>query len=206
MMNNKKKRSIINVETLIILAIAGCIIFLNSFTTSKLFELENAATEAMFIKDGLEYVDSNALGEEIIKYHPDSCKMIEIYDESFKLLFSLQFDETTHTIHNNDIKNHPELVSLLQGNHEGQTAITIDEYNEDVYFQWVTNNRNEKRLVIVYSTKPVVEGIWVFSFVCYLILILIFLLLIRIHTRHYNDKIEQYHKTSINFRDEINRK
>ena len=202
---NNKKRSIIKIETLIIIAITGCIIFLNNFTTSKLSELENAAMEAMFIKDGLEYNDSEQLAEEIIKYHPDSCKMIEIYDETFNMIFSLQFDEA-HKIHNNDINNHPELVKLLTDNHEGQTEITIDKYNEDIYFQWVTNNRDEKRLVIVYSTKPVVEGIWVFSFVCYLILVLMFALLIILHTKNYNEKINQYHKTSIDFRNEVGTK
>ena len=204
-MNTKKKKPIIGIDVLIIVVIAACIIFLNSFTTSKLNELEQAGTEAMFIKEGLDYKESEQLGEEIIKYRPDSCKMIEMYDESFELLFALQFDKT-HPIYNYNINNYPELIDLLNKNQEGQTAITIDGYNEDVYFQWVTNSRDEKRLVMVYSTKHIVEDIWVFSFVCYLLLILVFILLIRTHHINYKDKINQYKKVSSNFRDAVNRK
>ena len=192
---SNKKRSIFNVDTLIIIAIACCIVFLNTFTTNKLFELERAASEAMFIKDGLEYMESEQLGEEIIKYHPNYCKMIEIYDDKLSLLFSLQFDES-YIIRDNNINDYSKLVELLNSNEEGQTSININGYDQDVYFQWVVNNKDEKRLVMVYSTKPTVEGIWVFSFVCYLILVLVFVLLIRIHTKNYNEKIKEYKKIS----------
>lgn len=204
-MKNKKSNSILNIETIIIIAIAACIIFLNGFTVNKLAELDRAGTEAMFIKDGLEYSESEQLGKEIVKYRPDSCKMIEMYDDSFELLFSLQFDET-NPIHDNNINNHPELLELLRNNKEGQTSISIGDYDEEVYFQWVINDRDEQRLVIVYSTKQVVDGIWVFSFVCYLVLILVFFLLIRLHYKDYKEKVRQYAKTSGNFRYEVNSK
>jgi hypothetical protein len=204
-MNKQKKLSSINIEILIVVIIAICVLFLHAFTSAKLNELDRAGSEAMFIKDGLEYTDSEQLGEEIIKYRPDSCKMIEMYDETFELLFSLQFDEK-YPMHDNNIAEHPELLEYLQKSEEGQTSINIQGYEEDVYFQWVLNNRNEKRLVIVYSTKPVVDDLWIFSFVCYTIIILVFILLIVIHTKNYRDKICQYENITNNFRDEINRK
>lgn len=92
MMSNKK-RSIINIETLIILLIAGCMLFLNVFTSNKLIELEDAGTEALFIRQDLPYSDEEELAEEILQYHPDSCKMIEMYSENFELLFSIQFKD-----------------------------------------------------------------------------------------------------------------
>jgi len=194
-MNNQRKVSLFKIETIIIFAIAACMIFLNVFTTSKLSELELVGTEAMFIKDGLTYPESEQLGEEIVKYRPDSCKMIEMYDDNFELLFSLQFDEN-YPIHNDNINNHPELLELLTTTKEGQTTIEIGDYTENVYFQWVTNDRNEQRLVIVYSTKEIIENIWIFSFVCYLVIILIFVLLIILHTKEYKEKIKQYKQTT----------
>jgi len=204
-MKNKNKVSIINIETLIIFLIAICILFLNTFTTTKLAELNQAGTEAMFIKAGLDYEESEELGEEIVKYRPDSCKLIEMYDESFELLFSLQFDEA-HPILDYNINDYPELIDLLNSKQEGQTFITIGDYEEEVYFQWVANSRDEQRLVIVYSTKRIVDNLWVFSFVCYLVLILVFILLIRLHTNNYKEKVSQYKKATASFRDEINRK
>lgn len=203
-MKREKCNSIINIETIIIIAIAACVLFLNVFTINKLSELDQAGTEAMFIKDGLEYPESEDLREEIIKYRPQSCKMIEMYDEKFELLFSLQFDET-HPIHTENINDYPDLLELLKTTEEGQTTVKFEKSKEEVYFKWVTNNRNEERLVIVYSTKHIVENVWIFSFVCYLVLILVFVLLIRLHTQHYNDKINQYMRSSNNFRDEISR-
>lgn len=203
-MKNKKLKSIFNIETIIILIIAACVLFLNVFTANKIYELQRVGTEAMFIMDGLEYANSEELGSEIVKYRPDSYKMIEVYDESYELLFSLQFDQN-YKVYNNDIYNHKNLLYLLENSEKGQTTISNGEYDEQVYFQWMTNNRGEKRLVIVYSTKEIVGNIWMFSFVCYIILILIFILLIRLHSKNYKDKVDQYKRTSYNFRDEVNR-
>ena len=202
-MSRTKKEPILSIDTIIVILIAICVMFLNSFTNNLLSELDRVGNEAMFIKDELNYKQSEELGEEIVKYRPDSCKMIEIYNESFELIFSLQFDEN-HVIKNNNILSHPDLVNLFQNNAEGQTSVTIGEYDEDVYFQWIANTNGEKRLVIVYSTIENVKNIWVFSFVCYLVLILVFILLIRVHNRHYNAKIIQYKNISDNFRYEVN--
>lgn len=204
-MDRKKLVSIFNIETIIILIITACVLFLNTFAANKMYELERVGTEAMFVADGLNYSNSEQLGNEIVKYRPDSYKMIEIYNESFELLFSLQFDEN-RKIYNNNIYDHEELLYLLNNTDKGQTLITVGDYKEQVYFEWMTNNKNEKRLVIVYSTKEIVNNIWMFSFICYIILILIFILLIRLHTKNYNDKIYQYKMVSYNFRDEVNRK
>lgn len=204
-MNNKKKSYTLLVETIIIITIAICMIFLNIFTTKKLVELDESGTEAMFIKEDLIYPKSDQLKEEIIKYRPNSCKMVEMYDDSFTLLFSLNFDKDNSIIKYN-INEYPDLIEFLENNKEGQTMINIGEYNEEIYFKWITTTDDERRLIIIYSTKKVVDNIWVFSFVSYMVIILIFILLIRIHIRNYRDKINLYKNASCNFRDEINRR
>lgn len=197
----QKKRPFLNIETILVLLIAGCIIFLNAFTTGKMNEIDSAGNDALFIRQDLPYQDSEVLAEEIIKYHPDTCKMIEMYDENFEMVFSIQFDEEMSDC--NNIHDYPDLINLFKDSNEGQTTITINDIEEYVYFQWIPNNRGENRLIVVYSIKQEVRNIWVFTFVCYMVLILVFILLIRLHHLHYIDKINQYKKVSKDANDEI---
>ena len=84
---------------------------------------------------------------------------------------------------------------------EGQTEITVDDMEQEVYFKWVTNNSGETRLLMVYSAIKIVKGIWLFSFICWMVMILIFVLLIRLHSRSYQDRIDEYRKMTFNLRD-----
>ena len=198
------KRSFFNIETIIVLLIAGCMIFLNAFTTQKLNELDAAGDNALFIRQDLPYEDSEVLAEEIVQYHPDTCKMIEMYDENFEMVFSIQFDQSV--IECNSIHDYPDLINLFKQSKEGQTIITMGNTEQYVYFQWTPNNRGDNRLIVIYSAKVEVQNIWIFTFVCYLVLIMVFILLIRLHYKHYLDKIAQYKNISKDAHDEINNK
>lgn len=204
-MKPQQKRSIINIETIIIVAIAACVVFLNTFANNKFNDLQRVGNEAMFIMEDLEYSESDKFREEILKYRPDSCKMIEMYNSEFELLFSLQFNNA-HSIHDDNMIAHPELINVLTSEQAGQTTIETDNYKEHIYFQWVTNDHDENRLVIVYSYLEEVQYIWIFQLVCYLILVLVFVLLIRLHLKEYQNAVNNYERVSKNFRDEVNRK
>ena len=196
---NKKKRliSFFNIETIIIIAIAACMLFLNTFTVKKLNELEVARNNAVFLLDEIEFPDQEEFTEEMKSYLNDSYKMIELYDENFELLFQIQFVDNYKT--KGDLINQKDLVSILKNNKEGQTTINIGDSEEDVYFKWITNSRGEERLLLVYSTIKNVRGLWVFSFICWLVLILVFILVIRLHSKNYTEKIEQYKSMTNNF-------
>ena len=196
----QKKRTFFNIETILVLLIALCVIFLNAFTTGKLTELETAGNDALFIRQDLPYEDSEILAEEIVQYHPDSCKMIEMYDENFEMVFSVQFDEKV--VECTNISDYPELIDLLKNSKEGQTSVMIGDVEETVYFQWTENNRGENRLLLVYSAIHDVHNIWVFSFVCYMVMILLFILLIKMHVCNYNDRIKQYKQITQDMNDD----
>lgn len=201
-MKPTNKKTIFTLESFIILLIASGMIFLINFANSKLNEIFISEQEALLIN----HVPSNPihkqLGEEIQYFRPEACKMIEVFSSEFIPEFTVQFD-TTSQIPENSIKDYPDLLELFKANSEGHTSITIDDKEEDVYFKWVTTSTNEYYLVIIYMSRSKVENLWVFNFVCYLILILVFILLIRLHIIHHNDHIQYYRSLSDNVRSRL---
>ena len=196
---NKKKRLInfFSVETIIILVIAACMLFLNTFMVKKINEIQLVRNNAVFLVDDLDFPDQEEFKEELKSYLKDSYKMIELYDEEFELLFQIQFNDGYKS--KGDLINQKDLISIIKNNKEGQTTITIDNDEEDVYFKWITNSRGEERLLMVYSAIQEVKNLWVFSFVCWFVMILIFVLVIRLHSKSYTDRINQYKSMTNNF-------
>lgn len=196
-MNNKNKNSSFRLETLIIILIAGCMIFLVDFTNNKINEFSRLEEEAMLVNHDPSNPIHEQLAQEIIEYRPDTYKMIEIYTEDFEIMMTLQFIESG--LKNIDLDDYPDLIDLFKDNEEGHTQLLFGEENEikeDIYFKWVKASDNNKYLMIVYSSRHPVQNIWIFNFVCYLVLLLVFLLLLRIHLKNYKEKVQQYEQLS----------
>lgn len=194
---NKKSIKIykFNIERAIVLIIALCMIFLINFANTKLNEIAISEREALLMKHDPINPIHNELAQKIREFRPDVCKMIEVYSDEFDQLFSVQFKENTLTI-NNNLSDYAELVELFKTNKEGHTNIEIDDNEEDIYFQWVDTSEGKHYLIIIYMSKPIVENLWVFEFVCYLILVLVFVLIIRLHMIQQQDKIRYYQTIS----------
>lgn len=201
-MKPTNKKTIFTLESFIILLIASGMIFLINFANSKLNEIFISEQEALLINNVPSNPIHKQLGEEIQYFRPEACKMIEVFSSEFIPEFTVQFD-TTSQIPENSIKDYPDLLELFKANSEGHTSITIDDKEEDVYFKWVTTSTNEYYLVIIYMSRHKVENLWVFNFVCYLILILVFILLIRLHIIRHNDHIQYYRSLSDNVRSRL---
>lgn len=189
--NTKHTRKLISFEIIIAIAIAICMIFLINFANAKMEEVIISNKESLLINhDPLNPIHED-LAEEIVKFRPGACKMIDVYSEDLEPLFTVQFydNNTEHA----SLRDFPDLVDLLRNNEEGHTEISIDGIDENVYFRWSETSRGEHYLVMVYMSQPEVNNLWVFSFICYLILILVFILLIRIHIIQHNEQIRAYH-------------
>ena len=129
--------------------------------------------------------------------------MIELFSKDFELIFRVQFREDDENKLYDNIENHQELMSLFLHNKEGHTNLTIDGEEEDIYFKWTTNNLGEPSLMIIYMARPVVKNLWVFSFICYIILILIFLLVISLKYRMHRQLVREYENLQINTKNRI---
>ena len=180
------------IDLAIAIIVAVCMIFLNIFLSIKLEELNQASRDAIFIKDNIEDITSEEIQEEIKDYLPSSCQMIELYDNNFNLIFQVQFTDDVNTQHNKNIKDSKNLINHIQSNKEGQTSFVIGNNEQDVYYKWLTNERGEDRLIMVYSDITNVKYLWAIPFICYIVIILVFVLLIRMRIRLMSIKCSQY--------------
>lgn len=201
-MNHKKKRFRLNIEVVIIFAIAACVIFLINFADSKLNEVILSDQEALLIRHDPDNPVHEDLAKQIIEFRPDACKMVEVFTKDFDPMFRIQFKEDD-ILDDTRITDYPDLMEVFMNNKEGHTNLVIDDYEEDVYFQWTELSTGEVYLVIIYMSRPVVHNLWVFSFVCYLILILIGVLLIRVNLQSHSEKIRFYQMISNDRSDQI---
>lgn len=185
----------LRIQVAIIFLITALMIFLIVFSTNKMDQILDIEQEALLMSHDPNSPIHHELAKEIIKFRPDVCKMIEAYSKDLVPLFKVQFLKENDDL-DNDITKYPELMELLVSNTEGHTSITIDDKDEDVYFRWTESATGEPYLVIIYMSRPVVENLWVFSFICYMILFLIFILLMISLLSAYNKDVRYYHSLS----------
>lgn len=197
------KHPIFNIEILILVVIAALMIFLINFAEAKFNEVISVDKQALLMNDNPENQISDDFAKEIVNFRPESCKMIELFSKDFELIFRVQFREDDENKLYDNIENHQELMSLFLHNKEGHTNLTIDGEEEDIYFKWTTNNLGEPSLMIIYMARPVVKNLWVFSFICYIILILIFLLVISLKYRMHRQLVREYENLQINTKNRI---
>lgn len=199
--SKKRKGMSFIIDLSIVVLIAIGLIFMNFFVINRFSELEDAGNKAMFINDDIPIIDEESAISEIVDYQSNAYNMLEVYDENLDLMISIQFNTNHPVLPSNDISNYPDIMEQLQDQESGRFVVERENddgstINEEISFNWLLNNRGEKRLIIIYSTKPVVENLWIFSLVCYGILILVMILLIRFIYRRSNDKIAMYNYIS----------
>lgn len=196
-----KRHSSMAVETLTIIIIAMCMIFLIDFNHDKLNDFARLEQEALLVNHDPENPIHQELAKEIVQYRPGAYKMIEIYSKDFKLLMTLQFMPDVD--YETNLAEHKDLVELFYTHKEGHTQLIVDEKEEDIYFRWTPGTDGDKYLIVIYSSRHPVKNLGVFSFVCYMVLFLVCFLLLRLHMKNYSDKIRQYQNSSDDLRSRL---
>ena len=205
--NNKKSKTG-SIETFIVILIAGCMIFLINFTNDKLDQFSRLKEEVVLINHDFDNEIYDELADEIVAYRPDNYKMIEVYNESFKHIMTLQFMEGAQP-YISDLYRYPELISLFKENDEGYTDIVCKEdgTKQDIYFKWLQSTATgNKYLIIVYSLYHPVENLWIFNLTAYTVVLLVFILFIRLRIMSYSESIKQYDSLSKSIRRNLNDK
>lgn len=195
------------IDTMLIILIAICLIFINGYTINKIHSLEKSLYSALSIDDNVQIVNNPQLIEEIKSLMPETCKMVELYDSNISLVFKTKIigTDVSPGLTDESAINSDEFISVIKEYEEGQTIVTIDENDQVVYFKWITTVVGDRYLLVVYNSMEKVDGLWVFSFTCHIMLILIFVLLIRIRNTSYYEKIDQYQQIADSLYNEIKR-
>lgn len=182
-----------NIEIPIIILIAGLIIVLMNFTNRKLDEIAMSDAEVLFIDTTIQTDDTlyGELSKAIQEFRPESCKLVEIYDEDLNLLIKIEF-LTNEGKSDQVLSEYPQLVEILTNNESGSTSIETDDVVEYVYFKWAYTESGERILFMVYTAKAQVHSIWVIDALCYAILILVGILMVVVSIRNNHERIRYY--------------
>lgn len=181
------------IEILIMIIISICIIFLIGFVNDKFEEYEGVEEAMLFIRETPEYnVDETILSQEMMNFRPNGCKLIELYTEDFQPVFRVAFTNDESLSNFDELYEYPKLTSIFESEEYGHTSFEIGDQKEDIIFEWTESTDGNRYLLIVYMVRPIVENIWVFSLICYIILILGFTLILRMILKKNSLYIQQY--------------
>ena len=183
-------------EIFLIVMIAICMLTLIHVSNTKMNEVLSTNNSIILRTNPDKHIDG-LLAKEMLQYKEEACTMMETYDNNFNITGRLPFDDDANKIHHlPDLKDYDGLKVLLKKYPEGHTRIRIGDNEEDIYFRWTKTTNSEERLVLIYIARPIVKNLWMIQFLCYLILILIFILVVRLRVSCQNDRINYYQKTS----------
>jgi hypothetical protein len=162
------------------------------FANAKLNQFDEQE-DAMLLMHPNQYDEvDEELAKTIITFRPEACKLIELYDENFQSVFKVTFTEETDDIKYNNLSDYDDLVEMFKASPQGHTSFEIDDQEEDIVFEWTESSDGTRYLIIIYMSRPMVRNTWVFSFVCYIILILVFTLMIRMMFKQNTTRIKHY--------------
>lgn len=200
--NKKYRKHKYGLDYVIVILTAACLIFLMYFTEVKLNEVIASDREALLMEHDPDNPVHMELAEEIMRYRPESYKMIEVYSEDYEPMFRVQFRDDVK-VPDGSITNYQGLMNLFMNNQDGHTELTIDNEVEDIYFRWTYTTSGEKCLFIIYMSRPIVENLWVIRVICIFIMFLVVFLLIRIRLHEYDQTLIALQKTSKDVQDAI---
>jgi hypothetical protein len=170
-------------------------------SNSKLNEVLSG-NNSILLRENPDKQIEGLLAQEMIPYKLEACTMMETYDKDFNLLGRIPFvDGYDHNVP--DIRKYDKLISLFNKYPEGHTRLQRGDNEEDIYFRWTNTTSGDRVFVLIYISRPVVHNLWMIPFLCYLILILIFTLVMRLRMSCQKDRIEYYHRSSMRVQSKI---
>lgn len=191
-----KDRDNVKIEIFLVVLIALCMLALINVSNSKVNEILSS-NNSILLRENPDNQVEKILAKEMSVYKTEACTTMETFDSNFNLIGRIDFIDHHHSHHTPDIKKYPDLQELFKKYPEGHARIQIDDNEEDIYFRWIDTDSGRHVICVVYIARPIVKNLWIIQFLCYLILILIFILVVRLHMSRQRDSINFYHKTSM---------
>lgn len=175
-----KKRSIftkLRPELFIIMGIIFCLIFIlehnrTSRATGYIHINENGSIGILRSNKEVRKYEK----EKLIKFHPDACRMIELYDANLQEISHIAYVDTHEEFHN--IKEYVEIRQLAIENKSGSIIKKIDDELIEIHYTWSSSDKLERFLIIFASSKDTELAISRYNIICYIAIALSFLILV----------------------------
>lgn len=113
-------------------------------------------------------------------------RKIAIYDDEYNLRMVYPRDAESKF----DIKQYPNLFNSLETSNTGSKIINIDNYNEEIFWDWIISDDGSRQLLVIYGMT--FESINEFSFVFIVSYLLIIFILILVVLIYLNDKYDYF--------------
>jgi hypothetical protein len=120
-------------------------------------------------------------------YDLDAVTEIEVYNSRLERVSKNVFKDDHKSVSLMDFENKNAVIDIINTYPCGHLEVVLpDKRVENVYFRWGYDENNTRELVMIYNAGSVVTGLWLLNFLCYLILVFVFGLVI-LHKLHTQD-------------------
>lgn len=193
-MTTKSATNYLFLEVALALCIAVAVLVLMFVDANRDKQIQERYVETLMVPAEQLGINDTELQELITAYSPQPYKMIEIYNQDLKLEFRVQFGGNDVVVKDN-LSNHPAFVEYFYSHEEGHTNYSIENNETDVYFKWIhSESTGEDDLVIVYTSRSTVGSNWLHFFICFVILMASFAIVISSLLKRGRDRVREYSK------------
>ena len=182
------------IEVVVSVIIAICMIFLNHTINQKIKLITTSDYTVISTGSTSGSITYNFMSNEnTFAYRLEDMNAIEVYDKNFNKQLSLRISDDHISYKLLSSEKIASLEKVFYSYDSGHVNIELNGSREDVYFTWGINDRGEKQLTVIYDAGHLVDGLWIIPFLCYIILILIFGLVL-MHRIHFQNTRIRYFK------------
>ena len=175
-------KRIVNKIEVVLVAVIVVSIFLLTHTIDSKFRTTTITHNVLTS----ETQSNDMFIKEPFSYNLDIVTEVEVYDARMVRLSKNVFKDNHHSVSIEDLDNSYELFDIIRKNPHGHIDIVLpDGSSENVYFRWGYDEHGTRELLVVYNAGNIVPGLWMLNFLCYLILVFVFGLVIlhKLHTQ-----------------------
>ena len=192
-MKNSKIRLVTYLQIFITFLIIMSTTFIIKYENETLFNTvisvaNDGSIMVLHNKDVIK--DFKEKGRPIITFNHNSCQFISIFNENNEHVTSLILGDTDKI--DNDISSLIDWKTIFDSKENGY--IDLSEYNIDmkIIFNRVSTIDGTKYLVVYNINNEQDQIFTTFTFTCYFIVVLSFIMLITVITRRFNDTAKIY--------------
>lgn len=188
----KRKKVRFRIEIFIIIAIMICKCYIMEYNVDKrmhgfLSLYDDGSIVLLHKQDKVD--EFKNLGRPVVEFYPDSCRMVEVFDDEFNLLQRTVFLDVSE--YYKGIHNHPEMKDEFNSKDEGFITIDTDE-TIDIYYKWTTLPDGKRYLMVYSYSDDADKELLYFNIACYITIFLTLMLFIILLLREYQNMISHY--------------